>query len=125
MNITINAEPEEMAVLLLRMGLSTDNSAFSENLGAAISKSSTPRKPRMRTIDEAYVMLRTDDPDTKVSHNAIRKIVINELVPVTCMGRKRLVDYDGLLEYLASNKVTERSTSTKPTKYNAIRRIDE
>ena len=56
--------------------------------------------PRMRTIGECMKMLREDDPNTAVTLNALRNMVLSNRVPYFSVGNKRLVNYDKLLEIL-------------------------
>ena len=59
---------------------------------------------RMRVLAEAYKMLLHDDPGTNVSLNALRTIVKSGNIPTVQVGRKKLLNYDELLEYLKGAK---------------------
>lgn len=54
--------------------------------------------PRMRTIDEAIKLLKTDDPECQFTKNALRQLVLAGEVPFVLIGkRKRLINYDALI----------------------------
>jgi excisionase family DNA binding protein len=55
---------------------------------------------RMRTIDEAYSELKQLDPNTAVSKYFIRRLALSGKIPTMMCGRKRLLNFDGLLAYL-------------------------
>ena len=57
---------------------------------------------RIRSIYEAYQMLRTDDPDTRVTVSLIRRLVADGALPSIRAGRKIMINYDTLLAYLSS-----------------------
>lgn len=57
--------------------------------------------PRMKTIKAAYQQLKLDDPETCVSKNFIRQLVINKKIKSVLIGNnKRIFSYDDLLNYL-------------------------
>ena len=56
--------------------------------------------PRMRTLDECAVMLRELDPDTAVSKHYVRRLALTGEIPTVMCGRKRLINFDKLIEYL-------------------------
>ena len=62
----------------------------------------TNSKPvaRMRTVDEAYALLKELDPETSVSKNFIRRLALMGKIPVLNIGRRRLINFDLMLEYL-------------------------
>ena len=55
---------------------------------------------RMRTLDEAYTALKQLDPNTAVSKYFIRRLALSGKIPTVMCGRKRLLNFDGLLAYL-------------------------
>lgn len=57
---------------------------------------------RMRTLDEAYTELKQLDPHTAVSKYALRQMALSGAIPVVMCGRKRLINFDGLIAYLNS-----------------------
>jgi len=54
----------------------------------------------MRTMAEAAAELQAIDPATAVTHHAIRKMVLDGIIPCIHAGKKRLINMDGLLDYL-------------------------
>ena len=58
--------------------------------------------PRMRLITDAYRQIKEDDPDTALTLNALRCMVKRGDIPCIKNGRKTFINYDALLEYLAS-----------------------
>ena len=69
----------------------------------------------MRFPAQALAELRKDDPDTPVSLNYIRRLAASGKVPVVMVGRRRLINYDALLDYLAH---------PEPEQYGKIRPVD-
>ena len=57
---------------------------------------------RMRFPPQALEELRRDDPNTKVTLNLIRTLVRQNIIPSVPIGRRHLLNYDALVEYLAS-----------------------
>lgn len=55
---------------------------------------------RMRLISEAFRQLKEDDPSTAITFCSLRRIVVTGAIPSLMVGRKRLIDYDKLLDYL-------------------------
>lgn len=64
--------------------------------------------PRMRTVQEAYDMLKASDPNTRITAKLIRRMVAEGTIPATHAGRKILVNYDTLLDYLSRPCQPER-----------------
>lgn len=74
---------------------------------------------RLRTLDEALAEIRAEDPNTAVSRNLIRRLIITNAVPTIHAGKKRLVNLDALLAYLEGN--TNPSQTEEET--GIVRRI--
>lgn len=74
---------------------------------------------RMRFPAQALEELRKDDPGTPITLNYIRSIARQGLVPCVQIGRRRLLNYDALLEYLA------HPVQGAPDEASGIRRIAE
>lgn len=56
---------------------------------------------RMRYAEEAFKLLKQEDPDTQITLNFIRTLANSEAIPtVRVGGRRRLINYDALLDYL-------------------------
>ena len=58
------------------------------------------RIPRLRTASEAYACIKAADPDTAVSANYVRGLIVTGKVPQIKCGKKYLVDLDALIEHL-------------------------
>ena len=58
--------------------------------------------PKMRLLSEAYEELKKEDPKTALTMNALRCLVKKGEIPSVQIGRKKLINYDNLLEYLES-----------------------
>lgn len=56
--------------------------------------------PRMRTLDECYTELKKLDRNTSVSKYFIRQLALQGIISCIMAGRKRLINFDKLLEYL-------------------------
>lgn len=54
----------------------------------------------MRFPAQALAELKKDDPATPVTLNYIRSLAKSGHVPVVMIGRRHLINYDALLEYL-------------------------
>ena len=71
--------------------------------------------PRIRSIQETYQMLKTDDPNTKVTVGMLRRWVSDGTIPTIRAGRKILLNYDILLAYLSTPSVPiSTNTDTEP-----------
>lgn len=101
MEIKINAAPEEFAILLMKMGANIDITEAGKT-DFLLNGTGNKIPKRMRTVEEAYNLLKSEDPETAVSKNHIYRIVKQQLIPVTYAGKKQLIDYDCLLEYLSA-----------------------
>ena len=75
---------------------------------------------RMRLIREAFEQLKLDDPDTDITMYALRTIVKSGKVATIPLGRKTLLNYDSLIEYL-NNGDKQEDVSDKG--YGGIRRL--
>ena len=59
---------------------------------------------KSRTIQKAYAELKSRDPETAISLNYIRQLVINGIIPSRKAGSKYLFDLDKLEEYMQTAK---------------------
>ncbi len=57
---------------------------------------------RVRTIFEAYQLLKSEDPNTRITIGMLRRWVADGTIPSIRAGRKILLNYDILLEYLST-----------------------
>lgn len=82
--------------------------------------------PRMRTAAKVHEIIMELDPDSEVTLHYIRHLIATEAVPVTHVGRKKLVDADQVIAYIAAGN--QRPTTTAATvsfpKYAHMRRIE-
>ncbi len=74
---------------------------------------------RMRFAQDCVEELRREDPDTPISLNYIRALAKQGVVPSVPIGKRRLINFDALCEYLAAPH-----TEQTPT-VSGIRRIAE
>lgn len=56
---------------------------------------------RMRSIQDAFQMMKAEDPETRVTICMLRRLVAEGKVPSIKSGRKILLNYDTLLAYLS------------------------
>lgn len=69
---------------------------------------------RMRTAEGALAIIREMDPDTAVSLRSIRRLINTGVVPCCPIGRKKLVNVDLLIGYLAGdNDISEQGQVTR------------
>lgn len=69
--------------------------------------------PRMRTIPESASLLKEMDENTGLTQCAIRRLVLEDKIKSVKAGRKILINFDNLLEYLLNplqEKVIEEET---------------
>ncbi len=57
------------------------------------------KTPRMRLLQDIYVQLKTDDPDTAITYYALRILIKSGKIPSVQIGRKTLIDYNKVIEY--------------------------
>ena len=63
------------------------------------------RVARMRTAEGALAIIREMDPDTAISLRSIRRLINAGAVPSVPVGRKKLINVDLLIGYLAGESV--------------------
>ena len=76
---------------------------------------------RLRMIQEAYNLIKRDDPETSLTICALRRIIKTQSIPIIQIGRKSLIDYDMLLVYLQTG--TQRLDTTKSDGEGEVRKI--
>lgn len=59
---------------------------------------------RMRTAEGALEVIREQDPDTAVTLRMIRRLINTGALPYVPVGRKKLINVDGLMAYLEGKK---------------------
>ena len=77
--------------------------------------------PRMRTAAKVHEIIRAQDPDSEVTLHYIRQLIATEAVPVTHVGRKKLVDADQVFAYIAAGNPP--STTAPVPEYGQLRRV--
>ncbi len=63
--------------------------------------------PRMRLLKEAAVEIKQLDPESAVTPYFIRQLALEGKVKSVKAGRKRLINFDDLLQYLALSQNAE------------------
>jgi excisionase family DNA binding protein len=63
---------------------------------------------RMRTIDEAFDLLREEDPGCCLTRCALRRMVTTGRIPSVRVGAKYLINMDILEHYLAEGFLEEQ-----------------
>lgn len=76
--------------------------------------------PRMRTISEAYEMLKDLDPETAITASRIRKMVNNNEVKHCRAGRRILLNFDDLLDRLANGDQPTENIIKSPERIRKI-----
>lgn len=69
-------------------------------------------QPRLRTLDECYNELVAVDPRTAVKKYFIRELALSGEIPCVMSGRKRLINFDKLLEYLSYDQQHKTPSSS-------------
>lgn len=59
---------------------------------------------RMRTVPDAVAIIKEADPGTAVTIHFVRKLVNTGAFPCVPVGRKKLVNVDRLLDFLAQEQ---------------------
>lgn len=75
---------------------------------------------KMRTINQAIIELKTEDPGTCLTRNALRQMVLTGKVSAVMVGSKYLLNMEALQSYLNSPTPQQDSQS----EYGKIRRIN-
>lgn len=61
----------------------------------------TPSVPRLRTIPQAFEVIKQQDPNTALTLRALHRMVDNAEIPTIPIGSKKLIDLDLLFEHLS------------------------
>ena len=59
---------------------------------------------RMRTAARVLEIIKEQDPDTEVTLHYLRRLIHSGEVRVTPVGRKKLVDADAVIAYIAAGQ---------------------
>ena len=76
--------------------------------------------PRMRTAAGVLDIIKAEDPGTEVTLYYLRRLIKSGRIPVTPLGRKKLVNADAVIEYLAAS-LPEKTIKLEP---GGIRRAE-
>jgi len=66
----------------------------------------------MRLIGKAYKEILDSDPDTALKLCALRRLVNEGTIPSVKIGRKILLNFDSLLEYLSPSLQTQSADTS-------------
>lgn len=58
---------------------------------------------KLRTIEQAHKYIKEIDPETAISKNYIRELVIGGYIPFVAVGAKRLINLDDLFTFIQDN----------------------
>ena len=58
--------------------------------------------PRIRTINQAYNLIKFEDPETGISEYMIKKLVMEGKIPSIKSGNRHYVDVDAVQNYIAN-----------------------
>ena len=61
---------------------------------------------KLRTIEQAYAILKEMDPDTAISKWFIREAILNGEIPFVQVHSKRLIDLNFLIYYFINSMCT-------------------
>lgn len=64
--------------------------------------------PRMRTASGVLEIIKGQDPKTEVTLHYIRRLIHSGEIRVTPVGRKKLVDADAVIAYIAAGEPIEK-----------------
>ena len=81
----------------------------------------TKTPPPMRSIKQAVEEIKATDPNTALTYNALRQLVLKGVIPHVKAGAKYLVNLNTLYRYLNEGVVAEQ----QPLTFSGIRRIKE
>ncbi|MCH5299009.1 MAG: DNA-binding protein [Ruminococcus sp.] len=79
-----------------------------------MDKTTTP--PRMRTVHDAAEEIKKADPKTAIKEYRIRQLANDGVISRVMAGKKLLIDFDELIEYLknpTAEKFSVTDTSAK------------
>lgn len=79
--------------------------------------------PRMRTVAEAAKELKEMDEHTAVTEYHIRQLALSGVLPRVQAGRKLLINFDLLLEYLQNPTADKFQVHNTAADVNGIRPI--
>lgn len=68
--------------------------------------------PRMRTSNEVIAEIRKEDPKTSIREYTIEQLVAKGIIGHVDVGKKRLVNYDEVLDYFNCRKIPQVHNDT-------------
>lgn len=75
---------------------------------------------RMRTLDECFAEIKAMDENTAISKYYIRRLALSGKIPVVMCGRKRLINLDGLINYLSCSGTAENNSAAENNRIRPI-----
>lgn len=75
---------------------------------------------KIRTINEAYEGLKNTDPETAMTLSGLRRLVATGKIPSIRIGRRILIDYGNVLDYLKNPPV---DSNVHDDDYGMVRKI--
>ena len=81
--------------------------------------------PRMRTSNEVIADIKKEDPKTSIKEYTIEQLVAKGIIGHIDVGKKRLVDYDEVLDYFNCRKIPSKQNDVSnsiDTEYNTLPR---
>lgn len=79
--------------------------------------------PRMRTAGGLLELIKAQDPETEVTLHYIRQIIKSGAIPSVAVGRKKLVDADAFLAYMAAGDAPTAPAEVVTVGKTNIRRV--
>lgn len=67
--------------------------------------------PRMRLLKDAVTEIKALDPNSAITPYFIRQLALTGKIKSAMAGRKRLINFDDLLDYLARSCATPKQKS--------------
>lgn len=68
--------------------------------------------PKLRTVNQLYEDIHTSDPNSPISKNFIKKIIIQDKIPFIAVGVKKMYDENVVFEHI-SNAFATQENNTK------------
>lgn len=81
--------------------------------------------PRMRTVDNAVKEMKQADPGTEVTSGLIKELVAQGKIAYQCVGNKKLINLDALMQYLATSSSGDYTPTAKEDMRGIIRAVKE
>ena len=66
---------------------------------------------RMRTAQGVYDIICEQDPGTEVTLHYIRSLIASGRFPYAAVGRKKLVDADAMIKFIAAGEIPDSVTT--------------